>query len=291
MPPDLLTPGPDLRAPVEERARGALRGPRVGEVARQTLRLQRRTLLVWALGLAGMVAVYGSLWPSIRDQSSVTELMDQMPEALRSLMAMTDMSTPVGYVQAELLGLTGPLLVVLFAVFSGANGVAGEEERRSLDLLLANPVSRTRVVLERIVAMGVGVAVLVGAMGLGLVAAGVVVDLDLSVGHVAAAMLHLGLLGCVFGALASAVGAATGRPTVARAVPAVAAVLAYLVNGLAPLVDWLKPFRDLSPFAQYSNHMPLVNGVSLPGVAVAAGTVALLAAGAVVAFRRRDVAG
>ncbi|WP_456564313.1 ABC transporter permease [Blastococcus sp. SYSU D00695] len=260
-------------------------------MAAQTLRLQRRRLTLWALGLAAMVTLYGSLWPSIRGQSSVADLVDRLPEVLRSLLAVTDISTPVGYVQAEFLGLTGPLLVILFAVLAGADGIAGEEERRSLDLLLADPVSRTRVVLERMAAMVAGVAVLATAAGLALVGAGVFAGLDLPVARVAAATLHLGLLGCVFGALAAAVGAATGRPAAARAVAASVAVLAYLVNGLAPLVAWLRPLRDLSPFAQYSGHVPLVTGVSWPGVAVAAGTVAVLAALAVAAFRRRDVAG
>jgi ABC-2 type transport system permease protein len=289
MRPDVLAPEATAAAP--HRGERMASGPRVGAITRLTLRLQRRSLALWITGVVLLVALYGSLWPSIEDQTSVTELMDQMPEVLRSLLAAADMSTAVGYVQTELLGLTGPLLVVMFAVLAGANGIAGEEDRRSLDLLLANPVTRTRVVLERITAMVVGTAALVTAMGVALVAVGRPAGLDLPVGRIAAAMLHLGLLGAVFGALAAAVGAATGRLALARAVPAVAAVLAYLVNGLAPLVEWLQPFRDLSPFAQYSGHTPLAHGVSVAGAAVAAGTVLVLTAAAVVMFRRRDVAG
>ncbi|WP_198597777.1 ABC transporter permease subunit [Blastococcus atacamensis] len=253
--------------------------------------LQRRSLTTWVTAVILLVALYASLWPSIRDQPSVTELMDQMPEVLRSLLAAADMSTPVGYVQTELLGLTAPLLVILFSVVMGASGIAGEEDRRRIDLLLANPVSRTRVLLEKVAAMIVSTLVLVSAVGLALLAAGVLAGLDLPVGNVAAAMLHLWLLGIVFGTLAAALGAATGHVIISRAVPGVVALMAYLLNGLAPLVGWLAPLRKFSPFYQYSGHTPLVNGVSLAGVAVAVATVLVLAAGAVVAFRRRDVAG
>jgi ABC-2 type transport system permease protein len=117
----------------------------------------------------------------------------------------------------------------------------------------------------------------VSAMGAALVVVGQPAGLDLPVSRIAAAMLHLGLLGAVFG-------------TLARAVPAVAAVLAYLINGLAPLVDWLEPFRELSPFAQYSGHTPLAHGVSVAAAAVSVGTVLVLTALAVATFRRRDVA-
>lgn len=175
------------------------------EVLRQTLLLQRRSLAIWSTTVVLLVALYASLWPSIRDQPSVTELMDRMPEALRSLLAAADMSTPVGYVQTELLGLTGPLLVILFAVVMGASGIAGEEDRRRLDLLLANPVSRTRVLVEKMAAMAVSTVVLVAAMGLALVAGGVLVGLDLRVGNVAAAMLHLSLNGISVGGVAVAV--------------------------------------------------------------------------------------
>ena len=67
-----------------------------------------------------------------------------MPATLRSLFAATgaDMSTPVGYIQIELMSFMGPLLVILYAVLAGSAAVAGEEDRHTLDLLLANPVSR-----------------------------------------------------------------------------------------------------------------------------------------------------
>lgn len=261
------------------------------EVLRQTLYLQRRSIAIWAVSLALLVAMYAALWPSIRDQPALTAVLEDLPEVLRSLLAGADMSTPIGYVQTELLALTGPLLIILFAVAAGAGGIAGEEDRRRLELLLANPIRRTRVVLEKVGAMMVGTVVLVTAMGAALWLAGFLGGPQLPVGNLMAAMVHLALLGLVFGSAAAAVGAATGSLAASRAVPGVLAVLAYAVNGLAPLVSWLEPFRALSPFYQYSGHQPLVNGLSLPSVLVAALTVGVLTAAAMAAFRRRDVAG
>jgi ABC-2 type transport system permease protein len=103
-------------------------------------------------------------------------------------------------------------------------------------------------------------------------------------------MLHLALLGVVFGSLALALSASTGRTGLSRGIPAVVAVLAYIVNALAPLVDWLEPLQKLSPFYQYVGHDPLREGVSGVSVVVAVATVAVLVALAVLGFRRRDVA-
>ena len=156
---------------------------------------------------------------------------------------------------------------------AGSSSVAGEEDRRTLDLLLSTPVPRSRVVVDKALAMVVGTLGLSALLGLALVAEGALVGMDLPAGNVAAAMLHLGLLGLVFGSLALAIGAGTGRLGLSRAVPVFVAVVAYVVNGLGGLVDWLAPLQKLSPFYQYASHDPLRNGVSWLAVGVAVGTV------------------
>jgi ABC-2 type transport system permease protein len=262
-------------------------------VALKTLHDQRRSLAGWVVAIVLLVLMYAAIWPSIRDQPSMSDFLDQMPEAFRSLFATAgaDMSTAVGYVQIELMSFMGPTLLILYAVGQGSAAVAGEEDRHTLDLLLGAPVSRTRVVLEKAAAMAFGTILLAAATGVTLLLVGRLFDLDLPAGRTAAAMLHLGLLGLVFGALALAVGAATGSPGRSRGVAAAVAVLAYLVNGLGGLVDWLRPFQRLSPFYQYAAHDPLRTGVSWPAVVVAVVTVAVLVAVAVWGFGRRDVRG
>jgi ABC-2 type transport system permease protein len=262
------------------------------DVLRKTLFDQRRSYPAWCAGVLLVVAMYVALWPSIQRQPSMQDFLDQMPEALRNLFAMSgaDMSTPVGYIQIELLSFMGPLLVLLYAVAAGSSAVAGEEDRGTLDLLLGTPVPRTRIVVDKALAMVVGTFGLCALLGAALVAEGALVDLDLPVGKVAAAMLHLALLGLVFGSLALAVGAGTGRLALSRAVPVLLAVVGYVVNGLGGLVDWLRPLQKLSPFYQYAAHDPLRQGVSWVSVGVATGTVVVLVVVAALAFGRRDVA-
>ncbi len=260
-------------------------------VVGKTLFDQRRGLLAWSVSLALLVGIYIAVWPSMGG-SSYKEMFDQMPEAMRSLFASggADLGSPSGFVQVELLSFMGPMLVLIYAITAGAAAIAGEEDRHTLDLLLANPVSRPRLLLEKLAAMAAGVVLLTVVMGLALLAGGPLTGMDLPVGGVAAAMLHMALLGLVFGVLALALGASTGRPGVARAVPALLAVVAYVVNGLAPLVSWLEPVRKVSPFYQYAGHDALRNGVSIAAVVVALATLAVLTALAVEGFRRRDVA-
>ena len=261
-------------------------------VGLKTLHDQRRALTAWSVSLALLVAMYVAIWPSLRNQPSMSDFLNQMPKAMRSLFAASgaDMSTPVGYVQVELLAFMGPLLLIIYSVTAGASAVAGEEDRHTLDLLLANPISRTRIVLEKLAAMTAGAALLGAVTAVALLAEGRLASMSLPVGGVTAAMMHMTLLALVFGTMALATGAATGHPALSRALPAVVAVLAYIVNGLAPVVSWLKPAQKFSPFYQYSGHDPLRHGLSWPATLVAVSTILVLAAIAVAAFRRRDVA-
>jgi ABC-2 type transport system permease protein len=80
-------------------------------VATKSLFDQRRALVAWAVSLALLVAMYVAIWPSIRDQPAMTDFLDSMPAALRSMLAMSgaDMSTPIGYIKIEMLSLMAPL--------------------------------------------------------------------------------------------------------------------------------------------------------------------------------------
>ena len=261
-------------------------------VGLKTLYDQRRALVAWGVSLVLLIAMYVAMWPSLRNQPSMRDFLNQMPAAMRSLFAASgaDLSTAVGYVHVELLSIMGPLLLIIYSTNAGAGAIAGEEDRHTLDLLLSNPVSRTDLVLEKFGAMVAGTAALGTVTAVALLGQGRLVGMSLPAGGVVAAMLHMTLLALVFGTMALAIGGATGHSALSRAVPAVIAVVSYIVNGLAPVVSWLEPLQRFSPFFQYAGHDPLRRGVSWAAVLVAVTTIVVLAGGAVAGFRRRDIA-
>jgi ABC-2 type transport system permease protein len=262
-------------------------------VALKTIRDQRRSLVIWSLSMAALVGMYAGFYPSFHESNAYNDVINQMPKALRDLFTAgigVDFGSGAGYVYMEMLSFMAPMVVLIYAIGTGAGGIAGEEERRTLDLLLSTPVSRTRLVLEKFAAMTAGVLAIVLAMGIALVAFGAAADMGLDTANVAAAMTHLALLGLVFGALALTTGAAVGRTTAARSVAALVAIVGYLVNGFAPSVSWLHPLQKASPFYQYIGADPIRHGLSLAAVGVAVVTITVLVAGAVWLFDRRDVA-
>ncbi|NHB85597.1 ABC transporter permease subunit [Tessaracoccus sp. HDW20] len=106
-------------------------------------------------------------------------------------------------------------------------GHRGEERAGRLSVLLAQPISRTRIYLTVALTAAVYSLIVAGAMFLGTWAGIALARLDVSVANLAATCLLLLLLGWFFGALALLLSAATGRPSVAVWVTTGVAVVGY----------------------------------------------------------------
>lgn len=257
----------------------------------KSLRDVRRSFAWWSLGLAGYVALIAGLWPTVRDNPALADLHESYPEALQAFFSFGgfDFTTPAGYLGAELFSLIVPLLLIVAAVGAGARAIAREEERGTLELLLGNPISRRRLVLEKVGALAIELAGLAAVLFALLAVATPLADLDVSVGDLASATTSAFLLGLAFGVIAFALGAATGRSAIAIGLSATAAVAAYLVHGLSPLVDAIHSIRWLSPWYHYAAGDPLRDGLSAGHALVLVAVAVAAAALAIVAFDRRDL--
>ncbi|MGD9695915.1 MAG: ABC transporter permease subunit [Thermoleophilia bacterium] len=258
----------------------------------RSLRDQRRSTIWWIAGLLALAALVMAFYPTVRDDPSLDDLVESYPEALRALMGgaeSLDYSSAAGYLNQEILSFVAPIALAIFAIGHGASAVAGEEDRGILDLLLAAPISRTRVVVEKLGALVALTAALGLTLWAGLVALAAAVGMSIAAGRLAAAVLALVLLTLVYGSLALLAGCATGRRGVAIAVSSGAAVLGYLLNALGTLADSLEPWRVISPFFHYADPDVVRHGLDPVNTLVLAGMALALAALCPIAFARRDI--
>lgn len=258
-------------------------------VFERALHEQRRALAGWCAGVAALGATLLALFPSIRGNASIAKLIEAYPETFRTLFNVVDFTTGPGYLRSEVFSFTGPLLMAILAILWGSDAVAGEEERGTIDLLMANPISRRRVVVEKWAAVCTGVAGVTATLGVVLGVGDAALGLQVPTDRLVAALLATGLLAVVLGTTALAVAAATGRRAVARGVTAVLAVASYLVSSLGGAVGWLQPLRPVSPWYHALGVDPIGNGFAAWHLAVLALLASGLAALAAAAFERRDL--
>lgn len=220
------------------------------------------------------------------------EVFRQLPESLAAMFELFgggDLTTPAGWFQIETFGMMAPVMIMIVTVSIGSNAVAGEEAKRTMGLLLANPVSRSRIIIEKTITM-VLYASLVGVMAfLGTWAGVLVGDMNLPLGNIAAICVLLTLLGIAGGALALAIGAGTGRKSAAIWGAVGTGVGLHVLNSLGEIDDKLAGVQKLSPFYYYLGSDPLNNGLDWGAAAVLAAIAVVLIGASLFLFQRRDI--
>lgn len=258
-----------------------------GIILRKSLWDQRRSLVWWSLGVAGTVLLMALLWRSIRDVYS-EELFQAYPEEFREAFNIDAMITGAGYLNMEIFSIIVPLVFAVFAVGRGAGMIAGEEQAGTLEPIVVLPVPRWRVLVEKAVALAIGLVVLGAATVAATVVGSAVGDLAIPFWHAVVGALSMVLLGLYAGFLALAVGAATGRRGVAMAVAGLVLVAGYLLHIVGAILEEVEPWRVLSPFTQAIDEGP-ISGVVPWGFAALALTALAFLVVAVPLFGRRDI--
>ncbi|WP_338743616.1 ABC transporter permease subunit [Actinomadura luteofluorescens] len=250
----------------------------------RTLFDNRRVLTAWAVATGLLAMAYAGFYPQVTADAAA-----DVPEAMSGF-GFDDPTSAAGYLQGAVFGLLVPLLATFYGAATGARMISADEESGYLDLLLAHPIGRTRLLLHRFAALAAGAVAIAGAVLAAMLAVRTGAGLDsVAVSGFAAQTLNLALLALVFGALSTALGAATGKGRAfVFGVTAGAGVLAYALNGFAPQIgaDWL---RALTPFHYYIGGEPLKNGFRLIDAAVMAMAAAVLLALGAWRFGRRDL--
>ena len=234
-----------------------------------------------------MGVMLGPMYNAIDE--TLQDFADAFPEALLALVGTGDIGTPEGWYQIETFGLMAPIALMVVTVSIGARALAGEEANRTMGLLLANPIPRSRVVLEKTATMVIYAAI-VGFMTFGGVALGsIIAGLGMSIVNIAATSVLVTLIGILFGGLALALSAGTGRVRLAIFVTIGVALAFHLWNAFLPLNDSVAGYARWSPFYYYLSSDPLLNGMPWGHAAVLAVLAAGLIGLSVVLFQRRDV--
>jgi len=259
---------------------------RLWTLTRQILAEQRRNVAVWgvAMGLLGLM--YVALYPSFKD--TLNEALKDFPETYLKMFGISaGISGAAGFLNMEMFNLLAPLALPFFTILIGSRAVAGMEERKSLDLLLSNPVPRWQLIVSRYLAMAVGLAVVLLLLAALTWAAAPVMRVDLSLWAVVRGSANLWPFCLFFGALALLCSSVVRRGAAASGIAAGVLLAMYVLNAVATVVDSVKQVRRASLFYYYG--AAIVDGIDWVNFVVILLLSMGLTALAVFAFDRRDI--
>jgi len=250
------------------------------------IRRRWRSLLIWGVALGALGALYVALYPTM--SRYIEDYMENAPGGMEQYFEEFGGSMTVEqWLGSEFRVGIAPIALSFLLIIMGARAIAGNEERKTLDLLLSNPLRRSQVVAGSLGAMALSLAGILVIICILTYIAALISGVDLGPGGLAAALVALWPLCLVFGALALLMSAWVRRAAIAIAVPGVIMVVMYVVESLAEAIEAVRPYRVISLF--YHLGRPMEGDFPWTAVLLMLAGTCVLGAAAMAAFARRDV--
>ena len=247
------------------------------------------SLLIWSCAIAFMLGICVLIYPEMKTQmSDISEMFADMGSFSDAFgMDKINFGTFIGYFGVEcgnVLGLCG----ALFASILGISALAKEEKEHTAEFLLTHPVSREKVLAEKLLAVFLQIIIL------NLVSAIVTVLSVLAVGEsvdtkvmlllfLAYFMMQIEISAVTFGISAFLKGNGLG-------IGLGIAVLMYFLNIMANLTENAKFLKYITPFG-YTEGADIISNSAIEVKYLAAGLV-FTVTGLVAAFlkyRKKDI--
>ncbi len=261
-------------------------------ILKWTIRARRWSIFWWIVGILLLVFVTLIFYPTIHSQQA------QLDKSLAGLSDQTvalfsdtrDLFSPVGYLSGQIFYLLMPLILGVLAIGLGASLVGREEKDATIELLLARPVSRTKLIASKGIS-GILIVAIVGlSAGIFTATMAKAVGLSVAFWNILLTSVAATLLAISFGAISFMV-TMLGRGAKAASV-GVAAVMGlggYLVSSLSANVSWLHGPSKIFAFSYYKPGEILTGRYNWLNALFMLGVIILCAAVSWVAFRRRDI--
>lgn len=216
------------------------------DIAQIDLRLRRRSMLWFAVGLAIYTFMLVAMFPTVKSDASLGALTEN--PAVAALLGVTgSFTSPAGWVNGNLYANFLPLMILLLTIGYGASSIAGQSEDGSLGLVATLPISRRRLVREKTLVLAL-LAVPLAVATMAFVLLGRHYDLTLPIGAVIGTTFAILVMGVDFGLVAMIIGVLTGNRGLALGLTSALAAASYLVSSLAPIVSWAHTIRPASLF-------------------------------------------
>lgn len=151
----------------------------------KTLNEKKRGILILGALLFGLTFYVLIIFPEMGQVMESFDTMLDNPAFKVFAQSITSMASIEGFLAIEIYQWGIDFLLAGFTIFFAASFIAGEIEDKTIDILLANPISRTRVLLEKYAALMIMVALVNITIFAGVLAGIYYIGEDISIAWVA----------------------------------------------------------------------------------------------------------
>lgn len=263
-------------------------------ILKRSIADKRLSILVYAIGVAAYAVMVLAIWPSLRENvSTLNQLWESYPEGIRKAFGGENFTfaTFDGFLSVEYFNQMWVIVMTAFSISIATGAIALEIEKGTMELLLAQPVSRRSLLLTRHFFFELGLLFLIGATLVPIAIGSPLVGGDID---------YLGLLALVVPSFLffTAIGSVTfffsvlfnNRGT-AIFVSLGIIIISYALDILAKINDTISKVHFLSIFYYWDPYRYLHNlSFAWGDMIVLLAIILTSTAAAVYRFERRDIA-
>lgn len=258
-------------------------------ILKNELKRNRLSFWIWTISIVLLLVMCVAMFPEIRKQS---EMVEQMYSQLGSMseafgMDRISMADPMGFYGVEcgnILGLGG----AFFAAILGIIALAGESKNRTAEFLLTHPISRTRILAEKLISIVTQIVLLNLLCAISSYLCFLAIDENVDVKtfvlfHIAYTVMQLEIASICFGISACIKGGSIG-------IGIGIATFSYVINIVANLSDKVEFLKYITPFG-YTEPADIITDVSLDGEKVLIGIIitVIMIIFAFVYYNKKDI--
>lgn len=261
----------------------------------RTIKTKKNSILAYSLTGMFFMWMYVSIFPTFeKEQESFSELIEKLPAGIMeafgiSVEVFSDLSLE-SFLSTEQFSLIWPIMAIALMISFGGISIAGEIEKKTIDILLSQPVSRLRLFVSRYISAFIGYIAFIIVSVYSVIPFAQLYGIDYQLTHyntLTVLALFFGLAVFSMSMLASSIFSEKGKSNL---IVAGIIIVMYAVRIVALMIESLENLKYTSLF-YYFDTTKALHGNELNLLSLYAFSIVIIACTSLAAFifNKRDI--
>ena len=256
--------------------------------ALKTLYDKRWVILAWSMAAFAMNLMITWIFPDFKNPQLV-EVFKSLPKSLQAFAGSLDIGTIDKYLDSQVFFNNGSFIFWILGISLGVNLLVSDEDKGTLETTLSTKISRSRLYIEKFIAMVLIFLVVIVASTLGIWLALVIINEPVSAVRLIQATVMLFVFTVLLGAFSFGVGGLSGRKNLAIGIPTLTLVVMFLVYSFSQTIKWMKNWDKFTWNYYYAHNQTVINGISYRDFSVMLISLTVFFIIGIIFFNRRDL--
>ncbi len=256
------------------------------------MKAHRKSLIFWCLGMLFMI-IGGMGKYSYYSESgqSMTELIASIPKTLRAILGFGDFDVTKASGFYGMLFLYLLIMVTIHASMLGANIIAKEERDKTTEFLMVKPVSRSRIITEKLLAALTNVLILnLVTLSLSISIVGKYSHGEDITGDILILMAGAFILQVMFLFIGTGIASISKNPKSSASIATTVLLIAFILSIVTDMNSNLEGLKYITPFKYFNAaHMMYGGGFDPVFVFLSFVIIAAMVCVTYVFYKKRDL--